>query len=146
MADGVFNITKGAVAEMFRISGGDGLLMLLESAEVDATLVDYDDIAALLVPVGNVEAAFTNYARKTGITGTITVDDTNDRVDIDMPDQTWTAAGNGSNETLEKAIFAFEDAAADATRRPCTHQGFAVTTDGSNLTIELNAAGFYRAA
>lgn len=145
MADGVFNIAKGAVAEMYRDAATNGIVLLMQAAEADATLVDYDDLAALFVPAGNTEATFTNYTRKTGLTGTVTVDDTNDRVDVDIPDQTWTAAGNGTNNTLVKLVVAYENAAADATRVPQTHHDFSVTTDGSDLTAQFNAAGFFRA-
>ena len=99
-----------------------------------------------MLAAANTEAVFTNYARKTGITGTITVDDTNERVDVDIPDQTFTSAGNGANDTLTKLIVAYENAAADATRIPLTHHDFAVTTDGSDLTAQFNASGFARAA
>ena len=145
MADFVFNIAKGAVAEMVRDSGSALLILLLKTAEADATMKDYDTVAALLAGTPD-EADFTNYARKTGITGTITVDDTNDRVDIDIPDQTWTAAGGASNNTLTDLVVAYENAAADATRIPCTNHDFAVTTDGSDLTAQVNASGFFRAA
>ena len=146
MADGVFNIAKGAAAEMFRDGAANGIVMLLKANEAEATFIDRDDLAAMLAEAGTTEAVFTNYARKTGLTGTITVDDTNDRVDVDIPDQTWTAAGNGANDTLTKLVVAYENAAADATRVPLTHHDFAVTTDGSDLTAQFNAAGFYRAA
>ena len=145
MADAVFNISKGAFVEMIRDSTTDVFVMLLETAEPDATLNDYDDIAAMLAGAP-IEAAFTNYSRKTGLTGTITPDDPNDRVDVDILDQTWTAAGNGTNETLAKLVVGYENAAADATRLPLTHHDFVVTTDGSDLTAQVNAAGFARAA
>jgi hypothetical protein len=145
MADFVFNIAKGAVAEMVRDSAANVLILLLKTADSDATNKDHDTVAAVLGAV-NVEADFTNYARKTGLTGTVTVDDTNDRVDVDVPDQTWTAAGGASNNTLTDAIVAYQNAAADATRVPCTQHDFAVTTDGSDLTLVVNSAGFYRAA
>lgn len=146
MSDGVFNISKGAVAEMVRDGTTKLLVLLLKANETEATLVDYDDVAALLVPAGNTEADATNYARKTDITGTVTVDDSNDRVDVDMPDQTWTALGNGTNNTLTKLITAYENAAADATRIPCTHHDFPTLTDGSDVTAQFNSAGFFRAA
>ncbi len=145
MADGVFNIAKGAVAEMFRDAAANGIVLLLTVNQAEVTLIDHDDLGVMLA-AANTEAVFTNYARKTGLTGTITVDDSNDRVDIDFPDQTWSAAGNGVNETLTKLITAYENAAADATRIPLTHHDFALTTDGSDVTAQLNAAGFYRAA
>ena len=146
MADGVFNISKGAVAEKVRDGATVVQVMLLKAAEADAALVDYDDVAALLVPAGNTEADFTNYARKTGITGTITVDDTNDRVDVDIPDQTWTSAGNGTNNTLAKLVTAYYDGVGDANLIPLTHHDFTPTTDSSDLTAQINAAGFFRAA
>lgn len=145
MANGVFNISKGAAAEMVRDSGTDLLILLLTVAQADATLIDHDDLGALIA-AANTEAVFTNYARKTGLTGTITVDDSNERVDVDVPDQTWTSAGNGANETLVKLLVAYENAAADATRVPQTHHDFAVTTDGSDLTAQINASGYFRAA
>lgn len=120
--------------------------MLLQAAEADATIRDYDDIAALLVPAGNTEATFTAYARKTGITLTITVDDTNDRVDLDLPDQTWSPAGNGTNNTLTDLVIGYEESASDAGRVPLTLHDFGATTDGSDLTVQFNAAGFMRAS
>ena len=38
------------------------------------------------------------------------------RTDVDIPDQTLSPAGNGTNNTLTKLIVAYENAAADATR------------------------------
>lgn len=147
MADGVFNIAKGAVAEKFRDGAANGILMLLKANEAESTLVDRDTVALMLAEAGTTEADFTNYgSRKTGLTGTITVDDTNDRVDVDIPDQTFTAAGGASNNTLTKVVIAYEESAADSGRIPLTHHDFAVTTDGSDLTVEINAAGFYRAS
>lgn len=145
MADGVFNIAKGAVAEMFRDAAANGIVLLLTVNQAEGTLIDHDDLAAMLA-AANTEAVFTNYARKTGLTGTITVDDSNDRVDVDFPDQTFSSAGNGANETTTKLITAYENAAADATRIPMTHHDFAVTTDGSDVTAQFNASGFFRAA
>lgn len=146
MADGVFNIAKGAAAEKFRDAAANGIILLLKANETEADLIDHDELNAMLGAAGNTEADFTNYARKTGLSGSITVDDTNDRVDVDIPDQTWTSAGNGTNNTLTKAVFAYEESAADTGRIPLTHQDFSVTTDGTDLTIQLNGSGFYRAA
>jgi len=146
MADGVFNIAKGAVAEKIRDAGSNVGVMLLKAAEADNTLDDYDDLAALLGAAGNTEADFTNYARKTGLTGTVSVDDANNQVDADVPDQTWTAAGGTTDNTLVKVIIFYEEGASDAGRIPLTHHDFAVTTDGSDLTAQIASAGFYRAS
>lgn len=141
MADFVFNIAKGAAAEKFRDGAANGIVMLLSTAEADATMKDYDTIAALLAGTP-VEVVDGSYARKTGLTGTITVDDTNDRVDIDIPDQTWTGLTGPDPVDL---VVAYEEAAADATRIPLTNHDFAVTTDGSDVTAQFNASGFFRA-
>jgi hypothetical protein len=144
MADGVFNISKGAVAEKIRDSASACLMLLLKANETESTLRDRATVAAILA-AANTEADFTSYARKTGLTGSITVDNTNDRVDVDIADQTWTAAGGASNNTLTKLIVAYEESAADSGRIPLTHHDFAVTTDGSDVTAQVNAAGFFRA-
>lgn len=143
MSDFVFNIAKGSVAEMVRDSAANLGILLLKVAEADATMKDYDTVAALLAGTPD-EADFTDYARKTGLTGTITVDDTNDRVDVDVPDQTWSGAGGASNNTLTDLVFFYQNAAADASRVPCTNHDFAVTTDDSDLSAQVNAAGFIR--
>lgn len=146
MADGVFNIAKGAVAEKVRDGAANLIVLLLSANESEATLVDRDTVDALLAEAGTTEATFTNYARKTGVTGTITVDDSNDRVDVDLPDQTWTSAGGASNNTLTKLIVAYEESAVDTGRIPLTHHDFAVTTDGNDLTAQFAASGFFRAS
>lgn len=146
MADFVFNIAKGAVAEMARDGASNFLILLLKASIADATQKDVDDVAALLGTAGVTEADFTNYARKTGLTATITVDDTNDRVDVDLPDQTWAVAGGATNNNLVKAVVAYQNSAADAGRVPCTQHDFVETTTGSDITIQFNAAGFFRAS
>lgn len=141
MANFVFNRAKGAVAEMVRDGASNLLMLLLIAAEADATMKDYDDVAALLAGTPN-EATDASYARKTGLTGTVTVDDTNDRVDVDVPDQTWAALAGAAILDL---IIAYENSASDANRICCTCHDFAVTPDGSDVTAQVNAAGFFRA-
>jgi len=144
MADGVFNIAKGAAAEKARDDATKFGFILLKVVEADASLRDRTTITDVLA--GSTEANFTNYARKTGVTATLTVDQTNDRVDLDIPDQTWTSAGGGTNNTLAKLIIYYEEAAADASRVPITYHDFVVTTDGTDIIAQINASGFYRAS
>lgn len=146
MADGVFNIAKGAAAEKVRDGVANLGVLLLQANETETDMIDRDSVSALLAEAGTTEATATNYARKTGITGTITVDDTNNRVDIDIPDQTWASLGGAANNTLTKAIVYYEEAANDASRIPLTHHDFSLTTDGSDVTAVINASGFYRAS
>ena len=143
MADGVFNISKGAFAEKFRDSAAKGIVLLMVAAEADATLIDYDELNALFVPAGNTEASDGSYARKTGVTGTITVDDTNNRVDVDVPDQTFSALAGAA---IVKLVVAYETSAAETGREPLTQHDFTITPDGSDVTAQFNAAGFARAA
>lgn len=158
MANQPFNIAKGRVVEFYsRVKSNDPtnsafIVVLLKVAEADATLIDYDTLGALLAG-SNTEADFTNYARKTitdaDLAALPSPDDTNNRYDIDMPDQVYTSAGGATNNTLVKAIICYDSdttAGTDANIIPCAHYDFAVTTDGSNLTMEINAAGFYRAS
>lgn len=147
MADGVFNIAKGRPVQMVLDNAAKFVVILLKASEADATLEDYDDVAALLVPAGNTRADFTNAADKTGLTATETVDDTNNWNDVDLPDQTWTAAGGATNNTLTKAIICWDsNAGADADLIPLTHHDFTPTTDGSDLTMQVAALGFFRAS
>lgn len=146
MTDQVFNISKGAWAEKIRDVATNTHILLLTANEVDDALLDHDDMAVLLA-AANTEAVFTNYGRKLDITGEVlTVDDPNNRVDYDIPDQIFTNAGNGANETLTKLLSAYEEGAGDANLIPMSHHDFAVTTDGSDLTAQIAAAGLLRAS
>jgi hypothetical protein len=144
MADFVFNIAKGAAAEKVRDSATVLGFVLLKTAESDAAMKDRATLATVVA--NSTEADFTNYARKTGVTATLTVDTTNDRVDLDIPDQTWTSAGGATNNTLAKLVIYYEESAADSGRVPLTAHDFVVTTDGTDLTAQIAAAGFYRAS
>jgi hypothetical protein len=144
MANGVFNNAKARIRE-FVIADNDAFgILLLKANESEGALVDHADLADLLAAAGNTEADFTNYARKTALVATPDVDNTNDRVDVDIPDQTWTSAGGASNNTLTKLIVYFQQSASDAGRIPLTHHDFSATTDGTDLTAQINAAGFFR--
>ena len=151
MADGVFNIAKGAVAEKARDAAARFTVLLLKAAEGNETLEAHETVAAMLgeSPSENLEADFTNYERKVNLTATVTVDHANDRTDVDLPDQTWTAAGNGANNTLVKLIVCYEETGSptdDAALTPLTHHDFTPTTDGSYITAQFNASGFFRAS
>ena len=157
MADQIFNIAKGRTVEYYRnIDANDPansafILVLLQVAEIDATLIDYADLAALIAGA-NTEATFTNYARKVLTDAELAAlpapDNTNNRYDLDLPDQTWTAAGGATNNSLVKALICYDSdttAGTDANIIPVSHYDFVVTTDGSNLSLQWDAAGFFRA-
>lgn len=153
MANGVFNIAKGRgvyyCQQARDVANAALVVVLLQAAQADDTLNNYDTLAAALTG-GNTEANFTNYARKTitGASVTVTVDDTSNLVDVDIPDQTWSAAGGTTNNTLVKALICFDPdttTGTDSNIIPISHHDFAVTTDGSDLTMRVAASGFLRA-
>lgn len=147
MADLVFNIAKGKVKYYCELPAANDALIVIPieatGLEADATLKDYDDVAALIAGSSNEQ---TTLGRKTITSATITVDDTNDRVDIDIADQVWTAsAGNGVGALLV-AYDPDTTGGTDSTLVPLTKHDFAVTPDGTDITAQIAAAGFYRAS
>lgn len=157
MADQVFNIALGRIAEFYvRVDGNDPansafIILILATAgiESDATLKDVDTVTALVAGTTN-EVTNSGYARKTLTDADLTAfapDDTNNRVDLDIPDQTWTgvAAGDGWNDF----IVAYDNdttGGTDANIIPCTMHDFVVTPDGSDITAQIATAGFFRAS
>lgn len=146
MADVIFNNQRGSLLEHHR-NGEDLIIVLLQTAQADDTLRDFDTLAALLASGGgtdNVEADFTGYARKTILNASwsVTVDDTGNLASADFADQVWSPAGNGTNNTLAKLLVCI-DGATDADRLPVTAHDFVTTTDGNDLTAVVDASGFY---
>lgn len=138
-----------------RVNGNDptnaviSIMVLATSGiESDAVLKDKDTFADVVSGTTN-EVTNAGYARKVldqagGIT--ITYDDTNDRVDVDCPDQTWTgvAAGDGWNDIIT-GYDSDSTAGTDANILPWTMHDFVVTPDGSDITAQIAATGFFRA-
>lgn len=157
MADLVFNIAKGRVAEFYvRIDGNDPansafivLALAASGIESDATLRDVDTVSALVAGTTN-EVTNSGYARKTLTDADLTAfapDDTNDRVDLDIPDQTWTGVAAGDNwSDLVVAYDSDTTGGTDANIVPCTLHDFSVTPDGSDITAQIATAGFFRAS
>lgn len=156
MANFVFNQALGKAAEWAaRVNANDptNSILVLEAinagAATDATLKDYDTFAQIEADANAAEVTNSGYARKTfnDSTGgiTVTIDDTNDRTDVDVPDQTWTAVVAGSAWT--DLIFGYDSdstAGTDANVVPMTQHDFTITPDGSDITATI--AVFYRAA
>jgi hypothetical protein len=106
----VFNQASGKAAEWAaRVNANDpaNSILVLEAinagAATDATLKDYDTFAQIEADANAAEVTNGGYARKTfnDSTGgiTVTIDDTNDRTDVDVPDQTWTAVASGTTSS-----------------------------------------------
>lgn len=142
----IFNVAKGRIRTLSELSGDQGLLLvLLQSTglESDATLLDYDTLAQILA-ASNTEADFTNYARQplTGVT--VTVDDTADEMQIDCDDVTFTDAGNGTNNTMGKALICHDPDTTtgdDTEIIPMGMFSYDGTTDGSTINLVMPADG-----
>lgn len=156
MANQVFNIALGRVVELYnRVDSNDPansalIIAAFNAGDSDATIKDVDTLAAIEALGSTAEATNSGYARKVLTDSDLTAfapDDTNDRVDLDIPDQTWTAVAAGSNWT-DLAICYDSDTTggADSAIVPMTWHDFAVTPDGSDITAQIATAGFFRAS
>lgn len=154
MADLVFNIAKGRVIELYnRVdlddpTGAEFVVMAIDAnAETDDNMRDADTFTALLALLTN-EVTNTNYARKilTGASlAAIAPDDTNNWNQIDIPDQTWTTILAGDAWTDLVMGYDYLGTGVDANIVPLTIHDFAVTPDGSDITAQIDANGFFRA-
>lgn len=159
MADLVFNIAKGRVAELYnRVDTNDPansalIVALIASSgvESDAVLRDKDTFTDLVSGATDF-ATNTGASRKTLTDSDLTAfapDDTNDRVDLDIPDQTWTAVANDGTGAISDLVIGYDNdttGGTDANIVPMTLHDFAVTPDGSDITAQIAAAGFFRAS
>jgi len=156
MADQVLNIALGRVAELYnRVDLSDPTnavitIVVLATAGIEsaAVLKDKDTLTDLVSGTTN-EVTNAGYARKELTDADIVAfapDDTNDRMDLDIPDQTWTgvAAGDGWNDFVTN-YDSDSTSGTDANIVPMTMHDFVATPDGSDITAQINAAGFYRA-
>lgn len=152
----VFNRAKGRGVEFAeRVNANDPansafIWSLWNITASDATERDLDDFAAIEASGTNAELTSgtnTNYVRKTLADSalTITYDDTNDRVDVDCADQTWTALGAGT--AITAALSGYDSdttGGSDSNIIPVTQHDFAMTPDGSDVTAQI--AVFFRAS
>lgn len=145
MADILPNIARGRNNELCRrVVNNDPatsqlVLVILQAAEADAVLQDYDDLAALLAAAGNTECNFTNYARQTYTDSDLAapvVDDVNNDQAFSLPARTITSAGGAANNTGAKAVLCFDrDQSGDASLVPMCIFDASFTTNGQDLNI-----------
>lgn len=154
MGDIVFNMAKGRAAELYnRVDSNDPansaivVVPIDAGATTDATFRDHDTLSAVLGAA--TERSTNGWNRKT-LTDTDLVamapDDTNDRMDLDLPDQVWTAVAGAGGAATDLVICYDNDTTAgtDANIIPMTLHDFAVTPDGSDITAQINV--FFRAS
>lgn len=152
MADLVFNIAKGRVAELYnRVKTNDPansaliIVPIDAGATTDATFRDHDTLAAVLAAA--TERTTGGWNRKTltdADLAALTVDDTNDRMPADIPDQTWTGVTAGAVTDLVVCIDLDTTAGTDSDIIPLTLHDFPITPDGSDVVA--TADDFYRAS
>lgn len=130
MASFTFNIAKGRIVEFF-LSANGGQIVLLEQAEADGVLKDYDTLAAILAAPGNVELAHASYARKTGVGGTVVFDDVLDEMIVNIQPQIWPAL---QGNPVVKALVCFDWRGEVI---PLSGHDVAYTPDGCNARINF---------
>jgi len=153
MANIVFNIAKGRIVEYYnRVESSDPtnaalILVPIETSglESDATLIDKDDLAAVLSGTTNEQ---TTMGRKTltdvELAALPAPDDANDRYDVSLPTVTWTAA---SGNAISKILVCYDSdttGGADSAVIPLTMFDFAQTPSGAD--IQMTTGVFFRAS
>jgi hypothetical protein len=149
MADFVFNVAKGKVARYAELpETSDALIVVvIDTAASDATLKDLDTLAAVLADSDTAEVTNSGYARKSLTSATVTVNDASDTVSADIADQTWSAVASGDSWTdLLICYDANTGSGDDSAIIPLTCHDFVVTPDGSDITAQIHASGFFQAS
>ena len=152
MANIVFNIAKGRVVEYYnRVENNDPspsalILVPIETSglESDATLIDKDDLAAVLSGSTNEQ---TTMGRKTltdaDLASLPAPDDTNDRYEVSLPTVTWSAATGNAISKILVCYDADTGGGSDSNIIPLTMFDAVITPDGSD--IQLTTGVFFRA-
>jgi hypothetical protein len=145
MANITFNVALGRAASLAALPvASDALILVpLEASglESDALLRDKDTLADALAGTTNEQ---TTVGRKTLAGVTVTVDDTNDRVNIDASDVTWTAPTGNPIGAMVICYDPDSTGGTDADLIPVTKADVAWTPDGNNFTLSIS--DFFRAS
>jgi hypothetical protein len=152
MANFVFNIAKGRVAEYFnRVKSNDPansaiILVPLSATDTEANLQDIDDLAAVIAAAPNEAGA--SWGRKTltdADLAAVAPDDVNNRFAATLPQVTWTAPAAAQNTVGVLVCYDGDTTAGtDANIVPLVHCDFAVTADGNDVV--LNSGDCFRAS
>jgi hypothetical protein len=153
MANIVFNIAKGKVAEYYdRVKGNDPansaiILVPIETSglESDATLIDAATLAAVLAGATNEQSTMGRKVLTDSDLAAIPApDNTNDRNERSLPTTTWTAA---SGNAISKILVCYDSdttGGADSAIIPLTMFDFAQTPSGAD--IQMTGGVFFRAS
>jgi len=148
MAAIIPNIAKGKVAYYAGLpAANDALIAVLcTGSETDDNLRDADTLTAIIALAVN-EATFTGYSRQTLTGVSVTVDDTNNRVDVDANDPSWSPT---AAEALTRLVICYDPdttGGTDADLIPLFIDDFALTTPTSGtVSYTVASGGFFRAS
>lgn len=140
MTNWIANVSKGRFAYYATLPAvNDALIVVvLEAAglEADATLKDYDTLAALLAGTTNEQTVM---GRKTASGVTVTVDDALNLVDVAQNTITWTAATGNQVGALLVCYDPDTTGGTDADLIPLSKHDFTITPDGSDITADFGS-------
>ncbi|UPZ27650.1 hypothetical protein MUK60_07360 [Streptomyces sp. LRE541] len=138
MANITFNQALGRIAYLASLpAANDGLVLIaLEASglESDAVLRDKATFAAVVAGATNEQITV---GRKALASVTVTVDDTNDRVNIDAADVTWTTP---TGNPIGAVVICYDPdttGGTDTDLIPLTKHDLAWTPDGNNFTLSI---------
>jgi hypothetical protein len=153
MADFVFNIAKGSIAELVRrVVNNDPansaiiVVPVNRGAATDATLKDLDTLSAVLAAV--TERNGSGWERKTLTNADLSapvVDDTSDWITSDLPNLSWTPTN--ATHTVTDLVVCYDadtGAGTESDIVPLTMHTFTVTP--ASAPVSALVAGFHRAA
>lgn len=138
MASFVFNIALGRERTFAELGAANDALVAIpletSGIEADSVLRDKDDVAALVAGATNEQ---TTMGRVTLTNVTVTVDDTNDRVNIDCDDLVWSGATGNPISAIVIAYDSDTTGGTDANIVPLTKHDFTATPDGTTITATV---------
>lgn len=141
MGDIAFNISKAQVGYYAGLPGSSDALIIVpieaSGLESDPTLADYDTLAAILAGSNNEQ---TTMGRQTLTSVTMTVDDTNNRVDISADPASWSAA---SGNPVGAVVICYDPdttTGTDSTLVPLSKHDFVATPSGGDLVAQITVA------
>lgn len=156
MAAFVFNIALGQVAELYRrVKSNDPansalvLVAINAGAATDATMRDYDTLAALIADADVAEVTNSGYSRKVLTDADLAAfpapDDTNNRLDLSLPAVTWAGIAAGTGWTDVVVCYDPDTTTGtDSSIVPLTLFDLVKTPDGGD--IPLAAGVFFRSS
>ena len=148
MAALIPNIAKGKLMRYGMLpEANDAILwVIFTGSETDANIRDADDLAAVIALSVN-EATFTGYSRATAASVTVTVDDTNDRTDLDAADPSWSPTTAEAVTRIGAVYDSDTTGGADSAIIPLFVDDFALTTPTSGTVgYTVASGGFARAS